>query len=315
MKSHIFSLVIFLVSVNHSFAIIKPRVTFSSGSNGYRSTNASVRLGSSFYIQPSYRSYSSNSVSEDFKAYSARAGYDGLYWGLALEGGVTPKKNDYENSYTGADMWFEFPILGAGETSSNNQLLMEIGGGIMGTKHTDYLQALTIANGGGGGGNGGSGHQGIRSMRRGEDDEPTIRPGAAINIFQTDITGSLGFSFFSLWSIDGEYSKSVYDKDLVAISARDLQLDGFEGVNSPVRGYRKSALTSRLSLLFIPYITPFISHSSISFELDDPTATSLTVGGSVNLKPFRFDVAFETYDSGGASGKTHTTTFGGSIRF
>lgn len=318
MKIQFLSLLLLVLNVSQVFAFIKPRISFSSGSNGYESMSASVRIGKKLYVQPGYRSYSNNSVPGEFETFSGRIGYDADHWGLSFEGGATPENNDYKNAFAGADTWFEIPLLGGSASNPEDQILLEIGAGVLGTRHTDQLVAL-----GGGvdsasleddsGGNGG--HQSLTSLRRGEDDEPTVRGASALNIVQTDLSTSLGLSFFSLFAVDGEYSQSVYDKDLVAISARDLQLDGFEGVNSPVRGYRKSALTTRVSLLFLPIVTPFVSHSRISFELDDPTATSMTVGGSVALNPFRFDVAYETYDTGSASGKIHTTTFGSSVRF
>ncbi len=300
------------LSATSAFAVVRPKISHTSGSNGYQSTNISLKIGTDFYLEPSYRAFSSDSASETFKTYALRAGFDGPQWGIGFEGGVQPEANLYKNEFLGVDSWFEFPLSGTSSKNEQDQILMTLGAGVMGTRHTDKLQNAVLA--GIVEDNGLS--QSVRSLRRGRGgDDPTAPRVAAAEIYQTELSVSAGLEFFSQVSLDATMAKSSYDKDLTAISARNILDDDFDGALAVSSGYRDSSLSTRLTFLSLPYIIPYVSYSRISFELDDPTATTVGVGASVSLKPIAISVSYESYDPGGAQSKSHYTTIGGGVRF
>lgn len=319
MKKNILTILMFTM-VGTVFSTVRPKITQTFGSDSYRATDVSLLIGKSFYVQPGYHTYSSDLAAGTYQSYSAKMGFNANRWGLALDGGVAPEHNDYSNSYVGSDIYVLIPLTGGIGGSEKDLINLELGAGVRGTQHKDNLQVdptalvgltnhsvRTLDQGRGRGGSGGGG--------RGADDLPTLPRGSAIEILQTEVTVSAGLDLFSLVAVDLDYSKSDYNKDLVAILARDPQNEHSVDVAAFVKGYRDTNISSKFSVLCLPIFTPYISYSKTTFNLGEADATVLGLGTSISLAPVTLSVGYESYDPGAGASKRSYTSIGAGVRF
>ncbi len=277
-------------------AFFQAGVKQTAGTRNYQGTDAYLDLGDVWSFKPGFSSFHSDLATGTLKTYSARFGYDNRVFGFGVTGGATPKVNGYGNHFEGIDAVISLsptgsgPVKrirgneeGGGKARGKGLARVDLAASILHTEHNDDFAAGFV---------------------------PRSRP---IHIGQTDFNGSVGVSVLrNLMSVD--VTKSVYDHDLAAVSARAPQVERLQGVYAVVQGFPDTSTHLKLEISEVPMVTPFISYTHTTFKLGQPASGAYTVGGYVEFDIVEVSASYQRYAQAGRADQNYYS-LGASLRF
>ncbi|MBI4051034.1 MAG: hypothetical protein HY400_00860, partial [Elusimicrobia bacterium] len=273
------------------------------GTNNYKGTYGYADVGGEFHVKPSLSVYRSDTSNGTYKTFAARLAKDTSLWGWGITLGASPKVNDYRNSFFGADVTFSFTPTGSGPARrlggpqsggaprGEGLARVDMGGGVLHTIHTDDIQS---------GSNSGKGSFSRRS--------------AAARIGQTDLQIFAGISFMDTL-LSGQITKSNYNKDLAALSARVAQRIELAGVAAIIQGFPDTSYNLRIEWPMLPLVSPFLSHTFTKFELGAPSSKDYSAGAAIGLDMLELTVSYERYVPGGGESNLNYYSVGAALRF
>ena len=254
------------------------------GSGGYRapSLRASADVGESLYLAPRARVYRSDSSGGTFVLVGLRLGYEEGPWSLGAEGSVQPKVAGYAKSAFGADAVYTFP---------RDHMEVEAGAAVTGIRHEDELTAASASAASGAG-------SGAR------------RPGAArtdaLVVTQADLT-ALAALRWPVVELSAEATKSVYDRDLDAASARESQFLELGGADTVVQGFPDTSVNIRLEWKALARLRPYASWSHTTFELGAAPSNGYEAGARSRLDRVTLRAAYQRYVQKGWADRDYFT--------
>jgi hypothetical protein len=274
----------------HAAVDFRPTYKSTVGSHKYRGSYLSLNVGipipeseenqRSLCIIPVFSSYKSEFSSGTIKNLSLRAEYSYKSFIFGAMGGRTPEHDGYKNRSFGSDVRYRFRLQG--EEGGNPWRLkwIDVGGSLNVITHTDKFLAVsstTVTVGKG----------------RGRQQQEVLQERSdAIDIRQRDMSASAGFAVLKSY-FSAETTVSSYNQDLQAISARAAEQEFLSGVDSVVQGFPHRSANVRLETFIIPNISPVISFTRTTFELDAPSARILGVGTYVDVGPVSLEGGIE----------------------
>ncbi|MBI5629519.1 MAG: hypothetical protein HY921_01405 [Elusimicrobia bacterium] len=268
----------------------------TTGSRNYSGTRVYADFGDSLHVRPSFSAYHSDSSSGTYKTISARIGYDLPFFGVGLTAGGSPTVNGYGNTFFGADAVVSLsptgsgPIRrikaseqGGGKARGKGVARVDLGAGLLYTAHRDDLQA-----------------GGARRSR-------------AVSVGQTDLGASLGVSFLgNLASAD--LTKSVYDRDLRALSLRPAQTLAPQGLAAVIQGFPNTSAHLQFEMGMLPLVSPFVSYTRTTFELGEPSLNAYALGAYAELMMVEVSASYQRYAQSGRADRNYFG-LGASLRF
>lgn len=287
---------VFVASPGWSF-FFNSGVKQLAGTNNYSSTRFYAHFGGdNLHLRPTFSTYHSNTSGGTFNTYSARLGYDAMLFGAGLTAGVTPRIDGYSNRFVGIDGVISLsptglgPIKrikgsdqGGGAARGKGLARVDVGAGISHTTHKDELNAARVSR------------------------------ANSLTIGQTDLSGSVGASFLgNLITLD--LTKSFYDKDLGAVSARGGRAQVLTGLSNVIQGFPNTSASVKFELAMLPLINPFVSYTRTTFELSQPASNAYAVGGFAQLQILEVTASYQRYVQAGQPDNNYYG-LGASLRF
>jgi len=263
------------------------------GSNNYRGTRAkaSLDLSDKISIAPSFSTYRSDTSSGSFNTFGLRGGYETGPVALGVEAGFQPKTNGYQKTYVGGDLTFSLTPGGsshgrkmAGPSSEGEQTFgsglagVDVGGAVMHTRHMDDYSA--------------AGATGADRRRA------TAVRSSRLTIGQTDLSAFAGLRFLIV-EISAEATKSVYDKNLDAASAREAQALSLSGFGATVQGFPDTSANVKLKWKSLPLVKPYLSYTRTKFKLGAQPSDAYEAGGTVGLQMLSVKASYQRYTQKG----------------
>lgn len=306
-KTILFTLIIFNSYIVFGEPFVKPKISYTQGSNSYHKTTMSVEIGTNFYVQPSLSLQSSDFSNGTRKTFSSRLGFRESRWGLGLDMGLSPEHDGYQRQFLGGDGWKNFEIF-------PDRLVIDLGTGIMITRHADNLQVVNAGT---------LGAAQLKSLDRGpgrggrdDDDDDIITPrGNEVAFLQTDVFGSFGVFLFRTVGLSVDYTKSSYNKNLQTASVRSVELQGDnDGVTSLLIGYPDYSVDTRFDVYAFKRFSPYVSHHITHYETGEATSRSWRFGVAFSIKQLNLDASIEQLRPAPSSSVENYTTLSGYIR-
>lgn len=280
------------------------------GSDNYRGTTMQGTVGHEGYtVKPRFSTYRSDSSGGTFNTLSTRLGYEDKLFTVGVTGGGTGKVDGYSNRFGGADFTIsltptgkgpEKRIDGKGDSSGPARgkgiMRVDLGAEVRHTVHRDEFQTAFAG-----------------SSSRGPGGPRSLRSGGALELGQTDLTGSVGVSLLNnLLSIDG--TKSRYNRNLTDVGARAPANAPVSGMMQAVQGFPDTSWSARFETSLLPLVTPFAQYTYTKFKVGQPDGRGTTVGAFVELGIVEASASYEHYAQTGRPGQNYFTV-GGSLRF
>ena len=264
------------------------------GSSGYRGTRAkaTLDLNDEIYVSPSFSTYRSDSSSGSFNTFGLRAGYETGPVAVGVEAGFQPKVNGYQKTYAGGDLTFSLTPGGsksgrkmAGPSSEGSSTFgaglagVDFGGAIMHIRHSDDFAAAGL-------------------MGAGRRRAAVAARASRLTIGQTDLSVFAGLRFL-ITELSAEVTKSVYDKNLDAVSVREAQALALRGFGATTQGFPDTSANVKLKWKSVPLIKPYVSYTRTKFKLGAEPSDAYEAGGTVGLQMLSVKAAYQRYTQKG----------------
>lgn len=249
-----------------------PTLKQTVGSGNYSGTYAAADFGDDFHLKPAFNTYHSDTSSGTFNTYSLDASYEWDEVGLTVTGGFTPTVSNYNNHYLGGRVsrFFDF-----GSSTGTQPFIRGavLNAGLTQTIHGEIVTTPAVISG------------------------TSKIPAATITrrIQETDVEGSAAVTTFDLRTTF-DLTKSVYDQDLAALSARAAAVVRLAGLNQTIQGFPDFNGLLKIELKNWESVTPYVSYDYTSFKAGQPTAATYGIGvttwGPSDLK---LDAGYQRY--------------------
>jgi hypothetical protein len=268
-----------------------------SGNQDYNGVNGSAQLGvGDFSFKPMFGSFHSNVSTGTLSTYSLRAGYDTKLFGVGITGGLTPSVNGYSNEFGGVDAALSITPSGegarqriggrdqsGGPAQGEGLARIDLGGAVVFTNHRD--------------------HYGLTNQAL----------GSAVDLGQTDLTGSAGVSLLkNLLSVD--VTKSFYDHKPGTYNMRAPRVENITGLSQVIQGYPDTSANVKLVMSLLPVIKPFVGYTHTTFDAGVACSHDYAAGISVELEILELSASYQRYVQQGQTDHNYFT-LGAAVRF
>ncbi len=269
-------------------AAIEPELSATRGPANFQGWKADAAISQDeFILTPAYSSFSSDLTSGTFRTISARAGFQGPQAGGGLTIGGTPEVDGYSNTFVRIDGRAAFDPAASEDAGSfpacrDDKPCLRLGASLSHIEHQDQFAAATSAT---------AGRSPFRIIRR---------TTGALHLGQTDL-GADARLYAARTAVSGFLTKSFYDKNLSAVSARVFALPDLGGLASLIELFPDFSAGLNVQNYSLDPLEPFLSLSHTTFELTNP-ATAATAGFDVAWGRLILTASYTFYVQSGIPG-------------
>ena len=143
------------------------------------------------------------------------------------------------------------------------------------------------------------------------------RPGAArseaLVVVQADVTAIAALRWPTA-ELSAEATKSLYDRDLDAASARESQFLELGGLDSIVQGFPDTTLSIQLRWKGFDRIKPYFSYTHTAFKLGASPSNGYEAGAKAKMNRISLRAAYQLYVQNGYADRSYYT-LGASLDF
>lgn len=271
------------------------------GTDNYRGTkaSASLDLGESLYVMPTFSTYRADSSSGSYYQPGLRVGCDVGPLSLGVSGAFVPKNDGYRQNSVGADVTFS---LAPGRTSHGRRMAgpasegnetfgyglagVDLGGSVNHIQHSDDFTA--------------AGASGDALRQKG------FQRAKAFTVGQTDLTAFAGVKFL-ITEISASVSKSVYDKTLEGNLLRESPVMNAAGFTPVEAGFPDSDYNLKMKWKTLPVARPYVSFTHTNFKLGSRPSNAVEAGVTVGLDMLNLKGSYEHYSQTGFGSRNYFT--------
>ena len=260
---------------------VKPSLNETFGSGNYVGSSVAVDFGSQLHVKPSFSSYHSNTSGGTYDTYGLRGGYEFGTYSLGLSGAWSPRVNGYSNRSVGGDFVASYDFDDKTHGADRFISSIEVGAGLTQIMHREAF----------------------------------FEPAAKIGTF--NIPASTGTSDIGETDLNGNISvvmpravaglnltKSIYNKDLSSISARQAQVTRVPGLNSVLQGFPSLSLALRVDFRHLP-VTPYLSYTYTQFKVAQSVAVAYTLGVDAKISALSLNASYQRSVQKGAADRSY----------
>lgn len=260
-------------------------ITGTTGPDGYRGTKLDLVIGSgSIAFEPSVASYSSDSWDKTLRTYGLRVAKETEVYTVGVEAGATPKANNYQNQYAGADITFSLSPTSGGHSrlagpGSHGQsrggdgiTRVDVGVSAKYTAHKDNTTAIEKKTG---------------------QSQGSLFAGA--KIFMVNLAASYtGYSY-------GDNEATAF-------------VNPVPGNNFIYGANPKSSVNVKLDIpATVPMVTPFVGYTATKYKGGVDNSNTYLFGAYIDLNLVTANIAYQIFDNGNKNNSF--ITLGAGIKF
>ncbi|HOW89835.1 MAG TPA: hypothetical protein PL037_06105 [Elusimicrobiales bacterium] len=254
-----------------------------TGPNGYHGSKLDLAIGAGgFLIEPSWASYTSDSLDSKYRTYAMRVARENELVTIGAQAGYTPEAGYYSNKFAGADITFSLSpgkggkarLAGPGSRSTprggQGVTRIDVGASAKQTRH-EYDGA---------------------SLLKTTQNEYSLFAGAKVLML----------------ALSGSYTGYGYGKEDTTPRINPVPGHSFAYAAAP-----KSSVSAKVDLPGMLILTPFVGYTGTKYRHSVKDSAAYMAGAYVDLNMVAANVTFQVFDNG-VSKYTYVTA-GAGIKF